>query len=80
MQTLGILIEPEAYSEYRQSLEYSLHRTFCYCAIYKREAFIRTLSNIYNGAFCSEPSVTLAYFEPWDVQNLKNIWNPVNHL
>ena len=26
MQNLGILIEPEAYAEYRESLEYSLHR------------------------------------------------------
>ena len=37
---------------------------FCYPAIYKLEAFIRTLSNIYNGVFSSEPCVTLACLEP----------------
>ena len=46
----------------------------------RTRVFIRTLSNIYNGTLCSEPCVTLSYLEPWHVQNLNNIWNPVNHL
>ena len=40
----------------------------------------RTLSNIYNGAFCSKPCVNQAYLEPYQIQNLENIRNPVNHL
>ena len=35
---------------------------------------------IYNGPFCSETCVTLTYLEPWHIQNLRNIWNPVTHL
>ena len=40
----------------------------------------KTLSSIYNGAFCSEPCVTLAYLEPCHNQNLRNIRDPVKHL
>ena len=40
----------------------------------------RTLSNICSGAFCSKTCVTLAYLEPYRIQNLRNIWNPVKHL
>ena len=49
------------------------------CHLRPRGIF-RTLSNIYNEAFCSELCVTLAYLKPWHVQNLRNIWNPVKHL
>ena len=49
------------------------------CHLRTRGIF-RTLSNIYNEAFCSELCVTLAYLKPWHVQNLRNIWNPVKHL
>ena len=42
------------------------------CHLRTRGIF-RTLLNIYNGAFCSEPCVTLAYLKPWHVQNLRNI-------
>ena len=43
------------------------------CHLRTRDIF-RTLLDIYDGAFCSEPCVTLAYLEPWHVQNLRNIW------
>ena len=44
MQNLGIL-RPEAYSEYCESLKYSLHKISYHPAILKLEPFIRTLSD-----------------------------------
>ena len=35
---------------------------------------------LYNGAFCSEPCVTLAYLESCYIGNLRNVRNPVKHL
>ena len=74
--------EPESYLEYRESLQYSLYRTHNSLSLYhfRTRGIFRTLSNIYNGAFCSEPCVTLTYLEPWHIQNLRNIENSVKHL
>ena len=61
-----LYLEPEENSEYSKSVEYSLHRThnsLYPCQLRTRDIF-RTLSNIYNGPFCSEPYVTLTYLEP----------------
>ena len=38
------------------------------------------LSNIYGAEFFEEPCVTLVYLEPWYIQNLRNIDNPLKHL
>ena len=38
------------------------------------------LSNIYDVAFFKEPCVSLAYLEPWYIQNLRKNKYPVKHL
>ena len=40
----------------------------------------RTLSNIYDGKFYSQPGVTPAYLEPWHIQNPRHIQNTAKHL
>ena len=77
-----LYLGPKEYSEYSKSLEYSLYRSQnslkpCYL---RTRGILRTLSDIYNGAFSSEPYVTLTYLEPCYIWNLKNIRNPVKRL
>ena len=37
--------------------------------IFRTQGIFRTLSNIYDGKFYSQPCVTPAYLEPWHIQN-----------
>ena len=71
-----------AQSEYRASIEhsYTQNSQLLVTLSIKTLRHIQNLSNIYNGAFCSEPCVTLEYFESWYIQNLRNIQNPVKYL
>ena len=62
-----VYLEPQTYSEYRESLHL------------KTRGIFRTLPNLYNGAFYSDPCVTLANLEPWYILNLRNIQNLVMH-
>ena len=39
-------------------------RTLCNTCIFRTRGIFRTLSNIYDGKFYSQPCVTLAYLEP----------------
>ena len=48
--------------------------------IFRTRGIFRTLSNIYDGKFYSQPCVTLAYLEPWNIQNPKHIQNTAKHL
>ena len=43
---------------------------FVTVAYSKLKTLFRTLSSIYYGEFYSEPCVTLAYLEPWHIQNI----------
>ena len=45
------------------------YRTLCNTGIFRTGGIFRTLSNIYDGKFYSQPCVTPAYLEPWHIQN-----------
>ena len=79
MQNLGILRTWDIFRiEWISRIQFT--QNFLWPCHLRTRGIFRALSNIYNGAFCSEPCVTLAYLEPLHVQNLRNIWNPVKHL
>ena len=48
--------------------------------IFKTRGIFRTLANINDGKFYSQPCVTLVYLEPWYFQNPRHIDNTVKHL
>ena len=79
---IALVSIPSEYSLHRESLEYRLHRTLnsLYPCHLKTAGIFRTLSNIYNGAFCSKSCVTQTYLESCHIENLRNIRNPVKHL
>ena len=56
------------------------YRTLCNTGIFRTRGIIRTLSNIYDGKFYSQPCVTPAYLEPWHIQNPRHIQNTAKHL
>ena len=55
-------------------------RILCNPAIFRTWGIFRILSSIYGAAFFKEPCVALTYLEPWYIQNLRNIDNPLKHL
>ena len=55
-------------------------RTQCNTGIWRARGIFRTLSNTYDGKFYSQPCVTLAYLEPWHIQNSRLIQNTAKHL
>ena len=48
--------------------------------MFKTRGIFRTLANIYDGKFYSQPCVTLVYLEPWYFQNPGHIDNSAKHL
>ena len=56
------------------------YRTLCNTGIFRTVGIFRTLSNIYDGKFYSQPCVTPAYLEPWYIQNPRHIQNTAKHL
>ena len=56
------------------------YRTLCNTGIFRTRGIFRTLSNIYDGKFYSQPCVTPAYLEPWHIQNPRHIQNTAKHL
>ena len=48
--------------------------------MFKIRGIFRTLANIYDGKFYSQPCVTLVYLEPWYFQNPGHIDNSAKHL
>ena len=56
------------------------YRTLCNTGIFRTGGIFRTLSNIYDGKFYSQPCVTPAYLEPWHIQNPRHIQNTAKHL
>ena len=56
------------------------YRTLCNSDIFRTWGIFRTLLNIYDGKFYSQPYVTPAYLEPWHIQNLRHIQNTAKHL
>ena len=56
------------------------YRTLCNTGIFRTRRIFRTLSNIYDGKFYSQPCVTPAYLEPWHVRNPRHIQNTAKHL
>ena len=79
MQSLGIL-RALRHIQNNVDLWNIIYTEFSVTCHLKTRGIFKVLSNIYNGTFCSEPCVTLAYLKLWHVQNLRNIWNPVKHL
>ena len=53
-------------------------RTLCNPAIFRSREIFGILSS-YGVEVFKEPCVTLAYLEPWYIQNLRNIENPQKH-
>ena len=45
------------------------YRTLCNTGIFRARGIFRTLSNVYDGKFYSQPCVTSAYLEPRHIQN-----------
>ena len=45
------------------------YRTLSNTGIFRTRGIFKTLSNIYDGKFYSQPCVTPAYSEPWHIQN-----------
>ena len=56
------------------------YRTLCNTGIFRARGIFRTLSNVYDGKFYSQPCVTPAYLEPWHIQNPRHIQNTAKHL
>ena len=56
------------------------YRTLCNTGIFRTRGIFRTLPNIYDGKFYSQPCVTPAYLEPWHIQNPRHIQNTAKHL
>ena len=57
------------------------YRTMCNnTGIFRTRGIFRTLSNVYDGKFYSQPCVTPAYLEPWHIQNPRHIQNTAKHL
>ena len=56
--------------QYWESVKYSLHRTI---GILRTQSTFRTLWNIYDQRFHSQPCATPAYLEPWHIQNPRHI-------
>ena len=48
------------------------YTTQCNTGIFRTQGIFRTLPNIYDGKFYSQTCVTLAYWEPWHIQNPKH--------
>ena len=68
-------IQNSRHSRYRESFKYSLHQTLCnLCTfitlvysnsrILRIRGILKTLSNMYDGRFSTEPYVTLAWHNP----------------
>ena len=56
------------------------YRTLCNTGIFRTRGTFKTLSNISDGKFYSQPCVTPAYLEPWHIQNSRHIQNTVKHI
>ena len=56
------------------------YRTLCNTGIFRARGIFRTLSNVYDGKFYSQPCVTPAYLEPWHIQNPRHIQNTAKHV
>ena len=55
-------------------------QNLCNTGIFKTRGIFRTLSNIYDRKFYSQPCVTPAYLEPCHIQNPRHIQNTAKHL
>ena len=73
--------EPEAYSEYRESIEYSFLRILLRCHL-RTTCIYQNAIKYLKWSVLFRTSCNLGIFrtEPWHAQNLKNIWNSVNYL
>ena len=56
------------------------YRTLCNAGISSTRAIFRTLSNVYDRNFYSQPCMTPGYLEPWHIQNPGHIQNTAKHL
>ena len=56
------------------------YSTLSNTGIFRTQGIFRTLSNIYDRKFYSEPCVTRPYLETWHIQNPSHIQNTAKHL
>ena len=85
------LIQNSRHSKYRESLKYSLHRTMCNLVIFTTLVYscpsvfiiwgiLKALSNMYDGPFCTEPCITLAYTELCQISIKENLFRTMSNL
>ena len=79
------------HSKYRESLKYSLHRTLFNLVIFTTFVYscpsilitrgiLKVLLNMYDGPFCTEPCITLAYSEPCQISITENLFRTMSNL